>query len=119
MTVSPRHSAARTPPTRADRAGAHAMATDPPCLPRHAVLCPRDPTSDLVDQVHHYSRTVIDAELRRLAGKVPSLRLPDLDVIDATLEELAESLLLARLRNAPRDTAPLLRCLFDTKRSEE
>ncbi|MDZ5443400.1 hypothetical protein U2F26_11745 [Micromonospora sp. 4G57] len=43
------------------------------------------------------------------------MRRADLDVIAATLEEIAESLLLARLRNAPQDTAPLLR-LFDTHR---
>lgn len=92
------------------------MATDPPCPTRHAARCPDDPQSDLVAQVHHHSRTVIDAELQRLARKVPSLRRADLDVIDATLEQLAESLLLARLRNAPRDTAPLLSRLFDTQR---
>ncbi|WP_020574469.1 hypothetical protein [Actinopolymorpha alba] len=65
--------------------------------------------------MHKHSRTVIDAELRRLARRAPSLRRSDLDVIDAALEELADSLILVRLRNAPRDTAPLLRRLFDTQ----
>jgi hypothetical protein len=92
------------------------MATDPPRPARHAARCPDDPTSDLVAQVHNYSRTVIDAELRRLARKVPSLRRADPDVIDAALEELAESLILARTRNAPQDNLPLLRRLFDTQR---
>lgn len=91
------------------------MDTETSCPTRHAARCPDDPRSDFVAQVYRHSRTVIDAELRRLARKVPSLRRTDLDVIAATLEEIAESLLLARLRNAPQDTAPLLR-LFDTQR---
>jgi hypothetical protein len=75
--------------------------------------CPDDPTSDLVAEVHNYSRAVIEAELRRLARKAPSLHPDDLDVIDAALDELAESLLLARLRSLPQHTEPLKR-LFGT-----
>ncbi|MBE1603309.1 hypothetical protein [Actinopolymorpha pittospori] len=62
--------------------------------------------------MHQHSRTVIHAELRRLARRAPSLRRADLDVIDATLEELADSLIIARLRDTPQATASLLRCLF-------
>lgn len=94
------------------------MATDPPRPARHVAQRPHDPKADLVAQVHHHSRTVIEAELRRLARKVPSFRRADLDVIAAALEELAESLLLARLRNAPQDTAPLLSRLFDPQRAD-
>jgi hypothetical protein len=89
------------------------MATDPPLAARRWAPCPDDPTSDLVAQVHNYSRAVIEAELRRLARRAPSLRPDDLDVIDAALDELVESLLLARLRSLPQHTARLKR-LFDT-----
>ncbi len=89
------------------------MANDPPLAARRSAPCPDDPTSDLVAQVHNHSRSVIDAELRRLARKVPSLRRADLEVVDAALEELADSLILARLRNAPPGNLPLLRRLFD------
>ena len=90
------------------------MATDPPLAARRSAPCPDDPTSDLVVQVHNYSRDVIETELRRLARRAPSLRPDDLDVIDAALEELVESLILARLRNAPQATASQLRHLFGT-----
>jgi hypothetical protein len=89
------------------------MSTDPPLAARRSAPCPDDPTSDLVAQVHNYSRAVIEAELRRLARRAPSLRPDDLDAIDAALDELAESLLLARLRNRPQHTAQLKR-LFGT-----
>lgn len=92
------------------------MATDPPCSDRHLAPCPDGPKSNLVAQVHRHSRTVIDAELQRLARRVPSLRRTDLAVIEAALEDLADSLILARLRNASQDTAPLLRRLFDIQR---
>jgi hypothetical protein len=95
------------------------MATDPPLAARRSVPCPDDPTSDLVAQVHNYSRTVIEAELRRLARRATSLRPDDLDVIDAALEELVESLILARLRNAPQATAPQLRHLFGTPMEDQ
>jgi hypothetical protein len=36
----------------------------------------------------------------------------DLEIIDAALEHLSESLILHRLRNAPQNTAPLLLRLF-------
>jgi hypothetical protein len=62
--------------------------------------------------VHNYSRAVIEAELHGLARRAPSLRPDDLDVIDAALDKLAESLLLARLRGLPQHTA-LLKRLFD------
>jgi len=68
-------------------------------------------------QVHNHSRAVIEAELRRLARTAPSLRPDDLDIIDAALDELAESLLLARLRSLPQHTARLKR-LFGTARKD-
>jgi len=42
----------------------------------------------------------------------------DLDIIAAMLEEISESLILARLRNAPQATAPLLWRLFGTPRED-
>ncbi len=89
------------------------MATDPLSAARRAAPCPDDPSPDLVAQVHDYSRAVIAAELRRLARRAPSLRPDDLDLIGAALDELAESLLLARLRRLPQHAAGLER-LFDT-----
>ena len=68
-----------------------------------------DPISDLVAQVHERSRAVIDAELRRLARRTPSLGPADLDAIDAALGELVESWLLARLRGLPQHAARLER----------
>jgi hypothetical protein len=79
-----------------------------------AVPDPDNPGADLIDEVHNHSRRVIEAELQRLSRRVPSLRAADLDVIDKTLEDLSEALILDRLRNAPRDTAPLLWRLFGT-----
>jgi hypothetical protein len=38
----------------------------------------------------------------------------DLAVIDATLEELAECLIIGRLRGAKQDAVPVLKRLFDT-----
>ncbi|MCW3840366.1 hypothetical protein ONA70_09690 [Micromonospora yasonensis] len=89
------------------------MSTDPPPAARRPAPCPDKPTSNLVAQWHNYSRTVIEAELRRLARRAPSLRPKDLEVIDAALDELAESLFLARLRTLPQHTAQLKR-LFGT-----
>ncbi len=93
------------------------MATDPPPEARRSIpaLGPDDPTSDLVAQVHHYSRAVIEAELRRLARRNPCLRPDDLELIDAALDDLVESLLLARLRSLPQHTTRLKR-LFGTAR---
>jgi hypothetical protein len=88
------------------------MATELSCRARP---CSDDPKSDLLTLVHRHSRTVIDAELRRLARRVPSLSRNDLNVIDAALEELAESSILAQLRRAPPDAAPLLTRLFGTR----
>jgi hypothetical protein len=101
------------------------MATDPPPDARRSAPDPRsapapasdDPTSDLVAQVHHHSHAVIEAELRRLARRAPSLRPDDLAVIDAALDELVQSLLLARLRSLPQHTARLKR-LFGTARED-
>jgi hypothetical protein len=87
------------------------MATDPPPDARRSTAAPRPdaPTSDLVAQVRHHSRAVIEAELSRLARRNPSLRPEDLDVIDAALDDLAESLLLARMRSLPQHTTRLKR----------
>ena len=73
-----------------------------------------NPGLDLIAQVHHHSRSVIEAELQRLSRRVPWLGPADLDVIDAALENLSESLILHRLRNTPQDMAPLLWRLFGT-----
>jgi hypothetical protein len=67
------------------------------------------PPPDLVAQVQANSRSVIEAELRRLQRRAPSLRQDDLKVIDAALDELVESLLVARLRSLPQHTAWLQR----------
>jgi hypothetical protein len=91
------------------------MATDPPFVARHRSPCPGNLKSNLVAHVHNHSRTVIEAELHRLARRVPSLGSANLNVIAAMLEELSESLILARLRNAPQATAPLLWRLFGTE----
>lgn len=69
---------------------------------------------DLIAQVHSHSRRIIESELRRLSRRVPTLGPADLDLIDAALDDLTESLILHRLRNAPRNTVPLLRRLFGT-----
>jgi hypothetical protein len=55
--------------------------------------------------------------VRRLARRAPSLRPDDLDAIEAALGELAESLLLARLRRLPQHAAGLKR-LFDAPRED-
>ena len=70
------------------------------------------PRLDLIAQVHNHSRSVIEAELQRLCRRVPTLGRAELDVVDAALEHLSESLILHRLRNAPQNTAPLLLRLF-------
>jgi hypothetical protein len=77
---------------------------------------PTDPVAQLVAEMHHRTRTVIDAELQRLARRVPSLGPADLAVIDAALEELAECLIIGRLRGAKQDALPVLKRLFDTTR---
>jgi hypothetical protein len=90
------------------------MNTDTPCVAPIAVTDPDRPGLELIAQVHNHSRSVIEAELQRLSRRVSWLRRADLDVIHAALEDLSESLILHRLRNAPRDTTPLLRRLFAT-----
>ncbi|MDT3440257.1 MULTISPECIES: hypothetical protein [unclassified Pseudofrankia] len=83
-----------------------------PTDPQVVALRSEEPSSGLVDRVQYRSRSVVDAELRRLARKVPTLDRADLDVIDAALEELADSLVIARLRSANPDTETLLTELF-------
>jgi hypothetical protein len=90
------------------------MATDPDSPVRQPTGCSNDSTSNLVALVHRHSRVIIDAELHRLARRSPSLSRGDLNVIDAVLEDLAEALILARLRDAPQNTVPLLTRLFGT-----
>jgi hypothetical protein len=75
---------------------------------------PETPATPLIVQVQRHARAAIDTELHRLARRIPTLRGADLDIIDATLDELAESLLLARLRTAPQHLAPSLTRLFGT-----
>jgi hypothetical protein len=76
------------------------MFTDRPCPARHPAPCLDDPNSDLVALVHQRSRAIIEAELHRLARRVPSLSREDLNVINETLEELTETTILAQLRKA-------------------
>ena len=90
------------------------MDTKSPCTAPNAGSDSDNPRLDLIAQVHNHSRTVIEAELQRLSRRVPTLGLADLDVIDAALEHLSESLVLRRLRNVRQDTAPLLWRLFGT-----
>jgi hypothetical protein len=84
----------------------------------HAVAARRpsgyadDHQSDLVALIHRHAREVIDAEMRRLAGRVPSLSPTDLDIVGTALEELADSTILVPLRNARSDTALLLTRIF-------
>jgi hypothetical protein len=77
-----------------------------------------DPRSDLVARMGMSSRRIIDAELRRLARRVPSLRPADLTVVDEALEEVAESLILAPLRHARQETVPMLRVVLDAQRGD-
>jgi hypothetical protein len=93
------------------------MNTDPSLAARRSAPCPDHPTSDPAAQVHNYSRAVIETEPRRLARKAPALRPNDLAAIDAALDELADSLLLARLRRLPQHTAEL-NSLFDIPRED-
>ena len=88
------------------------MATDPARFARQSARCADDLTSNLLAQVHRHSRAIIDAELQRLARRAPSLSPADLDLVNTVLEELAESAILAPLRNVPRETALLLTHIF-------
>jgi hypothetical protein len=94
------------------------MATDPPFVAPYSSPFPDDPKLDVVDHVLNHSRTIIEAELHRLARRVPSLGPADLDAVAAVLEEVSESLILAQLRNAPPAAAPQLRRLFGTPRED-
>jgi hypothetical protein len=64
---------------------------------------PTDPVAQLVAEMNQRTRSVIVAELQRLARRVPSLGPPDLAVIDAALDELAECLIIGRLRGAKQE----------------
>lgn len=88
------------------------MSTDLTRAAHRPTECPDDLKSDLLAAVRRHTRAVIDAELHRLARRAPSLSPADLNVIDIVLEDLAESAILAPLRNAPRDRAPLLAQIF-------
>lgn len=71
-----------------------------------------DVVAGLVARADAHSRAVIDAELRRLARRSPSLRQHDLDLVDQALHDIAEYLILSRLRTAPPAQAAQLRHLF-------
>lgn len=88
------------------------MAADPPADVRAPSGRADDPTSNLVAEVHTRNRAVIEAELDRLARRAPTLTRADLDIIDAALGRLAESLILAGLRSAEENRVPLLRSLL-------
>jgi hypothetical protein len=88
--------------------------TDPPLGARHRSWRPHDLKSSLIAEVHSRNRRVIEAELDRLARRVPTLTCADPDVIDAVLVQLSESLILSGLRNASQDTVPLLKSPLGT-----
>lgn len=71
-----------------------------------------DDAPDLIAHVRDHSHAVITSELRRLAGKAPSLRPEQLTVIGKALDELADSLLLSPLRGMS-EHGNQLRGLFD------
>jgi hypothetical protein len=89
------------------------MDTDTPCVAPIAEPDSDGPGLDLFAQVHNHSRSVIKAELQRLSRRAPGWAVPTW-TSSTRLEDLSESLILHRLRNAPRDTAPLLWRLFGT-----
>jgi hypothetical protein len=88
------------------------MTTDSARVARQPAGCGDHLRSSLIALVHRHSRAVIDAELRRLARRAPSLSAADLDVINTMLDELADSAILVPLQNAPPDTALLLTRIF-------
>ncbi|MFF4894454.1 hypothetical protein [Micromonospora chersina] len=94
------------------------MATDPACVDSWPATCAEDPRSDLLVLVDRHTRAVIDAELHRLARRAPSLSPADLAFVNTVLEDLAESAILAPLRNAPRNSAPLLTRIFDAEHDD-
>lgn len=73
----------------------------------------RDSRASLVVRLAEHSRAIIDAELKRLSARNPSLRPEELAIIDEALDELAESLVLSRLRQFPAGQVTALRQLFD------
>ncbi len=88
------------------------MSTDPSRTARQTAGCADDPKSNLLALVDRHTRTILDAELRRLARRAPSLSAADFDAINTVLEELVDSVILDPLRNAPRDEAALLTRIF-------
>ncbi|MEV0663100.1 hypothetical protein ACIBI3_08265 [Actinomadura luteofluorescens] len=89
------------------------MATDPARAPRAGRV--GDPRSHLLAQAHRHTRGVIHTELRRLARRVPSLSPAELNVVNTALEELAETVILGPLRNAPWNATLLLKHIFDAE----
>lgn len=81
------------------------METDTGRVGAIAALDSDDTRSELIAHVHDHSRGVIHAELHRLSRRAPSLSPAELKIIDAALNDLAESLILHRLRTAPRGCA--------------
>jgi hypothetical protein len=73
--------------------------------------------TDLVVRLQQRSRTVIDAELKRLARKASSLSQTDLEVVDAALDDIVETLLLARLRAMPQYAARLESLFGESRRA--
>ncbi|NEE03675.1 hypothetical protein [Phytoactinopolyspora halotolerans] len=68
----------------------------------------------LLTGVRHHNRAVIDHEMRRLSGRAPGLSQHQVAVIEAALDDLAERLILARMRTMP-DQAERLARLFDVR----
>lgn len=52
-------------------------------------------------QVHGRSRAVIESELQRLSRRARGLSERDLSTIESTLDDLAEQLILERMRSLP------------------
>jgi hypothetical protein len=80
----------------------------------YAVSVRNSAEPELLDRLHHDSRRLIETELRRLSRRVPTLDADDLEVVGEALAELADALLLDRLRRAPSHAAPQLCLLFDS-----
>ena len=94
------------------------MISENPCAAPNAARDLDDSASDLIVRMHNHSRAIIETELQRLSRRVPTLDPADLRVIDAALEHLSESLILRRLRTAPRDREPMLQRLLDIAAQE-
>lgn len=68
--------------------------------------------TDLPVRLRHHSRAVIEAELRRLARRVPTLAPSQLSVVGEAMHDLAATLILDRVITAPSDVEPWLHRLF-------